>query len=45
MHKIGTMSANMYPTERMIIESVGAIICFVLVRFMIKPYKLTREGS
>jgi hypothetical protein len=45
MHKIGTMSANLYPTERMIIESVATIICFVLARFMVKPYKLTREGS
>ena len=39
------MSANMYPTERMIIEFVATIICFVLVRFMTKPYKLIREGS
>jgi hypothetical protein len=29
----------------MIIEFVATIICFVLVRFMTKPYKLTREGS
>jgi len=45
MYKIGTMSANMYPTERMIIEFFATIICFVLVKFMIKPYKLTREAS
>ena len=45
MHKISAMSVNMYPVERVIIEFVSAIICFVLVRFMIKPYKLTMEGS
>jgi hypothetical protein len=35
----------MYPAERMIVEVVAAILCFVIVRFMVKPYKLTREGS
>ena len=37
-------ATNMYPTERMIVEAASAIIFFVLVRFMIKPYQLTREG-
>jgi hypothetical protein len=31
-------------TARIIVEVVSAIICFILVRFMIKPYWLTREG-
>jgi hypothetical protein len=35
----------MYPIERMIVESVAAILCFILVRYMIKPYKLTRDGT
>lgn len=39
------MSASMYPTERMIVEVASAILCFVIVRFMVKPYKLTGEGS
>jgi len=40
------MSADMYyPTERMIVELVATTICFVLVWFMAKPYKLTRVGS
>jgi hypothetical protein len=39
------MSANMYPTERMIVEVVAAILCFVIVRFMEKPYELTRDGT
>ena len=36
----------MYPfdTERVVIEIVSAIICFALAKFMINPYKLTREG-
>ncbi len=38
-------ATNMYPTERIIIESVATILCLILVRFMIKPYKLTREGT
>ena len=45
MHKLGTMSANMYPTERMVVEVAATILCFVIVRFMVKPYKLTREGT
>jgi hypothetical protein len=39
------MSATMYPAERMIVEIVAAILCFVIMYFMEKPYKLTREGS
>jgi hypothetical protein len=39
------MPANMYPTERMIVEVVATILCFVIVRFMAKPYKLTGEGT
>ena len=34
----------MFDTPRIIIEVVSAIICFILVRFMIKPYRLTGEG-
>ena len=33
----------MYNEIRITVEIVSAIICFVLVRFMIKPYLLTRE--
>jgi hypothetical protein len=45
MHQIITMFAtNMYPTERIIIEVVTTFLCFILVWFMIRPYKLTREG-
>jgi hypothetical protein len=33
----------MYDEARITVEIVSAIICFVLVRFMIKPYLLTRE--
>jgi hypothetical protein len=45
MPQISTMFAtNMYPTERIIIEVVSTFLCFVLVWFMIRPYKLTREG-
>ncbi len=32
-----------YEVERIIIEVVSAIACIILVRFMIKPYGLTRE--
>ena len=35
---------SLIDTERAIIEVVSAIICFILVRFMINPYKLTRDG-
>ena len=38
-------ATSMYPTERMIVESVATILCLILVRFMIKPYKLTRERT
>lgn len=37
-------ATDMYPEERIVIEIVATILCFILVRFMIKPYKLTREG-
>ncbi len=33
-----------YAVERMIVEFASATICFVLVWFMLKPYKLTRNG-
>jgi hypothetical protein len=39
------MSANMYSTERVLVEVVATILCLVIVRFMIKPYKLTGEGT
>jgi heme A synthase len=32
------------PTIRTVVEIVSAILCFILIRFMIKPYKLTGEG-
>jgi hypothetical protein len=38
-------ATGIYVTERLIVEFASAIICFVLVWFMMKPYKLTREGS
>lgn len=38
-------ATSMYPVERMIVELVATILCLILVRFMIKPYKLTREGA
>jgi len=34
----------MYEEARITVEVVSAIICFILVRYMIKPYWLTREG-
>jgi hypothetical protein len=34
----------MYEEARVAIEVVSAIACFILVRFMIKPYTFTREG-
>jgi hypothetical protein len=34
----------MYELERVIVEVVSAVACFVLVKFMIKPYQLTKEG-
>jgi len=33
----------MYDLERITIEVVSAIACFILVRFMIKPFRLTGE--
>ena len=39
------MSVYVPPIERMIIEIVTTFLCLILVWFMIKPYKLTREGS
>ena len=33
----------MYELERITIEVVSAIACFILVRFMIKPFRLTGE--
>jgi len=39
------MSANMYSTERMVVEVAATILCFIIFRFMVKPYKLTREGT
>jgi hypothetical protein len=46
MHQINTMYAtNMYPTERIIVEVVSTFLCFILVWFMTRPYKLTREGK
>jgi len=38
-------ATDMYSIERMIVEFVASILCLILVRFMIKPYKLTRDGS
>jgi hypothetical protein len=32
------------PTIRIVAEVVSAILCLILLRFMIKPYKLTGEG-
>lgn len=32
-----------YAADRILLEAVAAIICFILVRFMIKPYRLTSE--
>jgi hypothetical protein len=34
----------MYDVERITIEVVSAIACFILVRFMIKPFRLTGEN-
>lgn len=33
-----------YEEIRTVIEVVSAIMCFILVRFMIKPYEITRES-
>jgi hypothetical protein len=34
----------MYDVARIIIEIASAIVCLILVRFMIKPFQLTRES-
>jgi hypothetical protein len=34
----------MYEDIRIVIEVASASICFILVWFMVKPYRLTREG-
>src|SRR5665647_2131007 len=34
----------MYQEVRITVEVVSVIICFILARYMIKPYLLTREG-
>jgi hypothetical protein len=34
----------MFDETRVTAEIVSAIMCFILVKFMIKPYQLTREG-
>jgi hypothetical protein len=34
---------NLFFTDRIIIEVVSAVLCFILVWFMTRPYKLTRE--
>jgi len=34
----------MYDIPRIIVEIVSAVICFILVRFMIKPYRVTGEN-
>ena len=34
----------MYDEARIIIEIASAIVCLILVRFMIKPFQLTRES-
>jgi len=34
----------MYELERITIEAVSAIVCFILVRFMLKPFQLTGES-
>jgi hypothetical protein len=31
-------------TIRVVVEIASAILCFILLVFMIKPYRLTREG-
>ena len=38
-------ATDMYPVERILIEVASAVLCFILVWFMIRPYKLTREGK
>jgi len=38
------MDPYAYQTFRVIYEATSAIICFILVRYMIKPYQITRES-
>jgi hypothetical protein len=33
----------MYEVPRVAVEVISAVLCFILVRYMIKPYDLTRE--
>ncbi len=37
------MSGDMYEVPRIAVELASVILCFVLVRYMIRPYLLTRE--
>lgn len=32
------------PTLRIALEVISAVVCIILIRFMIKPYMVTREG-
>ncbi len=38
------MDLYAYQTFRVVYEATSAIFCFILVRFMIKPYLVTRES-
>jgi hypothetical protein len=38
------MDPYAYQTFRVVYEVTSAIICLILVRFMVKPYKITRES-
>ena len=38
------MDPYAYQTFRVAYETTSALICFILVRFMIKPYQVTRES-
>ncbi len=40
-----SVSVTMSPIERMVYELISTVLCFVLVWFMAKPYKLTKEGK
>ncbi len=42
---LSNMSLTIFATERIAVEFVSAVLCFVLVKFMLKPYQLTREAS
>jgi hypothetical protein len=43
-NKINWIDDMYTETARIVLEAVSAIACAVLVRFMIKPYRLTRES-